>query len=291
MKKITTLVLTIIVLVGTAYSQSKNGLKVFISVDMEGITGIVNWEDVNRNGKDYDYFRVIMTKETNAAIEGALEAGATEIIVRDSHGSARNILPELLNSKASLLRDWSGGFMNMMEGIDKTFTAVLLIGYHAKAGTPDAVLDHTWSNSNIIDISLNNVSLPEAGISALLAGYYDVPVIFAAGDKALCSQVKELLGEVETVAVKEGIGSATLSLHPETARELIRKGTRDALNNVKKYKPFKPPAPYTLIVKYKNEEMVYERSSYLGIERTGDWELTYKNPELIEIMKALNWML
>lgn len=143
----------------TAHAQ---GRKVFISVDMEGITGVVNWEDVSRTGKDYDYFRRIMTLETNAAIEGALAAGATEIVVRDSHGSARNILPDLLNENARLLRDWSGGPLVMMEGIDESFHAVMFIGYHAKAGTPDALLDHT-SSGNVTDVSINGVSLPEAG--------------------------------------------------------------------------------------------------------------------------------
>ena len=96
-------------------------------MDMEGVTGVVHWQEVSRSGKDYGYFRKVMTKETNAAVEGALECGATCIVVRDSHGSARNIIPELLNKKAKLLRDWSGGFKIMMEGIDKTFDAVFFI--------------------------------------------------------------------------------------------------------------------------------------------------------------------
>ena len=153
------LILILLVISSLAFSKSSNGLKVFISVDMEGITGVVNWEEVSRDGKDYDCFRRIMTKETNAAIEGALAAGATDILVRDSHGSARNILPDLLNKNAKLLRDWSGGFMSMMEGIDKSFDAVIFIGYHAKAGTPNALLEHTMTG-NVLDISINGVSLP-----------------------------------------------------------------------------------------------------------------------------------
>ncbi|MBM3789639.1 MAG: hypothetical protein FJW35_04710, partial [Acidobacteria bacterium] len=171
-----------------AFAQTGAKLKVFISVDMEGITGVVNWEEVSRTGKDYDYFRRIMTQETNAAIEGALAAGASEIVVRDSHGSARNILPDLLHRSAMLLRDWSGGPKSMMEGIDETFDAVLFVGYHAKAGTADALLEHTMTGT-ITDVSINGVSLPEAGINALIAGHYNVPVAFAAGDEALCQQL------------------------------------------------------------------------------------------------------
>ncbi len=289
MKKILSIVIFLLISNSIIFSQGKNGLKVFISVDMEGITGVVNWEEVNRNGKDYDYFRRIMTKESNAAIEGAFAAGAKEIWVRDSHGSARNILPEMLNENVKLLRDWSGGFKSMMEGIDNSFDAVIFIGYHAKAGTPDAMLEHTMSG-NITDISINGVSLPEAGLNALIAGNYDVPVVFAAGDLALCEQAKKLFGEVETVAVKRGIGNAALNLHPEAARKKIREGVKKALSNLKKYKPYKLKPPYKMIIKLKNEELVNEKSYYPGAKRTGDWELTFESNNLMEVIKAFSWM-
>jgi D-amino peptidase len=280
------LVLMGAMMAGFAPGQPK--LKIFISVDMEGITGVVNWEDVSRDGKDYDYFRQVMTRETNAAIEGALAAGATEIIVRDSHGSARNILPEMLHKEAKLIRDWSGGYMSMMEGIDETFDAVVFIGYHAKAGTPDAILEHTMSSRNITDVSINGVSLPEAGINALMAGYYDVPVVFVAGEKALCEQVRQLFGEVATFATKEGLGNAALNLHPEVSRENIRQGVENALRDVKKFKPYALSAPYTLVVKYKTEEMVHEKSLQPGVTRTGDFELTCSSDDLLDIMKTFS---
>ncbi|MBT6209447.1 MAG: hypothetical protein HOI35_05460, partial [Woeseia sp.] len=170
-----------ITLIGTAHGQSSDGLKVFISVDMEGITGVVNVADATRSGKDYDYFRKTMTREANAAIEGALAAGATEIIVRDSHGSALNLLPEMLNRNSKLLRDWSEGPMYMMEGLDASFDAAIYIGYHARAGTPNGVLDHT-SSGNVTDVSINGLSMPETGYNALMAGHFNVPVVFVAGD-------------------------------------------------------------------------------------------------------------
>lgn len=288
MKKLMGSICIVLLMVSLVYSQGK-GLKVFISVDMEGITGVVNWEEVSRTGKDYDLFRKIMTQETNAAIEGAAEAGANDILVRDSHGSARNILPDLLDKRARLLRDWSGGFMSMMEGIDETYNAVIFIGYHAKAGTPNAMLEHTMSGS-IMDVSINGVSLPEAGMNALIAGHFNVPVVFVAGDKAICGQCKDLFGEIETVAVKEGLGNAALNLHPEVAQEKIREGVEEALKNLKKYKPYKLKPPYTMVLKLKNEEMVQEGSFYPGAERTGDWELTYKSNDILDIIKAFRWM-
>ena len=123
-------ILCVCVLLLGFFAKAENpqkGLKVFISVDMEGVSGVIHWDDVSRRGEDYYFFRKLMTQETNAAIEGALEAGATEILVRDSHGSARNILPDLLDTRAMLIRDWSGGPLSMMEGIDKTFDAVIFI--------------------------------------------------------------------------------------------------------------------------------------------------------------------
>jgi D-amino peptidase len=286
------ILLVLLLLITThSYLYGNEGLKVFISVDMEGVAGVVTRDDeVITTGKDYDYFRDLMAKETNAAIEGALAAGAAEIIVRDSHGTARNILPESLNEKALLLRDWSGGYMSMMEGIDETFDAVVFIGYHAKAGTPNAILEHTMSSKNITDVSINNISMPESGINALIAGYFDVPVVFISGDEAICNQAREMFKEIETVAVKKGIGFAALNLHPEAARTKIREGVKRSLQNIAKYKPYKLKSPYTLVLTLMHETLVHEKSIYPGATRTGDWELTYKSEDLIEIIKAFHWM-
>ena len=204
-------------------NDTQNGLKVFISVDMEGVSGVINWEDVNRNGKDYGLFRRLMTEEANAAVQGAVDAGATEILVRDSHGSARNILPDMLHQEAILLRDWSGGPMSMMEGIDKTFDAVIFIGYHAREGTPDAVLKHTMNGQ--IDVFINGKNMPEAGINGAAAGYYGVPVVMVAGDAAIVKQCRDIFGDIEGVAVKDSIGTAAKMLHPKKAQKLIREKT------------------------------------------------------------------
>jgi D-amino peptidase len=262
-----------------------NELKVFISVDMEGVTGVVHWNEVSRDGRDYGYFRRIMTLEANAAIEGAVAAGATHIVVRDSHGSARNILPELLDRRALLLREWSGGPLSMMEGIDSSFDAVIFIGYHAKAGTPDALLEHTMTG-NVMDVSINGVSLPEAGVNALIAGNFGVPVAFVAGDQAICDQCLEMFGDVGHVAVKEGIGAAALNLHPEVARERIRSGVTDALQNLSRFQPYRLRAPYTMILTLKEETTVYPGQFYPGAERTGDWEITYRSNDIMDVLLA-----
>lgn len=278
-------ILLILVFSLTLFGYSQDGLKVFISVDMEGVCGVVHWEDVSRDGKDYGLFRKLMTEETNAAIEGALAAGATEIVVRDSHGSARNILPDLLNPRADLIRDWANSPFSMMEGIDETFDAVILIGYHARANTPNATLDHTMSSSSVYDVTLNGKKMPEAGINAFIAGNYGVPVALVSGDKAICGQVKELFGEVETVAVKEGIGNAARMLHPKKAQELIKKKTTEALNRLSDFKPFRFTPPYTMEITFRNEERAEIAAWLPGAKRVTSTTVSYTSSDWMDVMR------
>ncbi len=285
--KTATTALALLLSLTPVFAQSGSGLKVFISVDMEGLAGLVSGDGTSRSGSEYGTYRRIMTLETNAAIEGAMAAGATDIVVRDGHGSKQNIIPDLLDRNARLLRGVSGATKNMMDMIDETYDAVLFIGYHAKAGTPDAILEHT-STGNVTDFAINGQSLPEAGYNALIAGLYDVPVAFVSGDKAVCDQVRELFGDVETVAVKEAIGGAALCLHPEVAREKIRAGAEKALRSLDRFKPYKLNPPYTMSLKMKNETKVYTGALYPGAERTGDWEVTYTSSNLLDVIEAFN---
>lgn len=290
MKKTILMGFSIVVLAVSLDAQPAKGFKVLISVDMEGITGIVSADECNRRvSDDYQYFRRIMTLEASAAVEGALTAGATEIVVRDAHDTGRNILPDLLHKSARLLRDWSFGPKEMMEGIDETFAAAVFIGYHASAGKPNAILEHTWSG-RITELKINGVSLPEAGLNALVAGYYNVPVVFISGDQAVCDQAKGLFGEIESVAVKKGIGAATLSLHPEISAQLIKEGVAKALQNIGKYKPYRLAPPYKIVLTLKDEKMVDNGQYYPGAKRTGDWELTFESNDFLEVLKAFSGM-
>src|SRR5262245_7474625 len=215
-------------MVSTCLAAEQARLKVFSSVDMEGLAGVVTSSEVSPSGPDYQHFRAIMAGETNAAVDGAFRAGATDVLVRDSHGAKQNLLPGDLDPRARLLRGQSVGPKNMMEGIDKTFDAVVFIGYHAKAGTPNAILEHT-STGNVIDFSINGVSLPEGGYNAITAGLSGVPVVFASGDKALVDQLRALLGPIDGVAVKEEIGDAVISFSPKQAQDEIRRGVELAV--------------------------------------------------------------
>jgi D-amino peptidase len=282
-KKLTALLISALLVLAVQAGAAQKGLKVFISVDMEGVAGVIHWEDVGRDGKDYNLFRRLMTEETNAAVEGALEAGAVEILVRDSHGSARNILPDLLHEEAVLLRDWSGGPFSMMEGIDDSFDAVVFIGYHAREGTPDAVLKHTMNGR--IDCFINGVNMPEAGINGAIAGYYGVPVVMVAGDKAIVKQCREIFGEIAGVAVKEAIGTSAKMLHPKKARAMIKSAVLDALKNLGRYQPLKLTSPITMEIQYKHEDDAAHAAWFPAAERTGERTVAYTHEDLIEVLK------
>lgn len=264
-------------------AEREKDLKVYISVDLEGVCGVIHGEDVRRNGKDYGLFRKLMTLETNAAIEGALEADATYILVNDAHGGGRNILPDLLNPKADLIRGWSERPLDMMEGIDETFNAAIFIGYHARANTPDAVLDHTMTGA-LYEVTLNGKPMPEAGINAFTAGNFGVPVVMVSGDEAICRQCRELFGEIVTASVKQGIGKAARMLHPQRAQELIKKRTKEALSQLKEFKPFKLDSPYTIEVTYKDEVRAHKASWIPGAKRTGDTSVSFTSDNWRQVM-------
>jgi len=285
MKKALTILVAVLLIaaVAAAGQTPAKKLKVFISVDMEGISGLIHWDETSEGGADYPLFRRLMTEEANAAIAGALDAGAAEIVVRDAHDSARNILPDLLRPEARLIREWNSP-LSMMEGIDRTFDAVVFIGNHARAGTPNAVLKHTMSLS-LYDVILNGVRMPEGAWNAAIAGYFDVPVVFLSGDSAICGQIREIIGPIETVAVKDAMGPAASMLHPTKSQEMIRKGVAAALRNLKAYKPYKPASPYKLEIVFNDENLARRAALVPGMERTGERSVAFTSGDFLEIVK------
>lgn len=257
-------------------------LKVFISVDMEGLTSVVREDEVRRGKPEYEYFRQVMTRETNAAIEGAIAAGATEVLVRDTHGGMNHLLPELLDKRARLVKGETHpqSMMVSMEGFDGSYDAVMLIGYHAPAGYPNSVLPHTMSG-NVVDFRINGVSLSEGSYSALIAGLYDVPVVMISGDKAACEEARQTLGRnLEAVAVKEALNGGAISLHPEVARTMIREAAERGVRNRAQFPPYKLSAPYTATLK-----VVKQGPLMPGAYLNARGEIEFKSPDLL---KALN---
>jgi len=270
--------------VGGPMGRAEDGLKVFISVDMEGISGVVTGSEVSSSGPHYQYFRELTTLEANAAVEGALAAGATEIVVRDGHGSKTNIIPDLLHKEAKLLRGVTARPENMMLGLDESFDAVIFIGYHAKAGTEDGILAHT-SSGNVIDLSVNGVSFPEAAYNAVIAGNLGIPVVLVAGDNWICEQATALFGNIATVETKVGMDTAELGLHPEVVREMIRTRTTSALSDLDRFEPYRMEPPYEMVLKVRRE-----KTPYPGAEKTGEGEFTFISMDFLEVMDAFNAM-
>ncbi len=223
-------------------------MTIYISADMEGTSGIVHSDQTDPSHPEYQYFRKTMLAEVNAAIEGALKGGAQEVLVNDSHWNMRNLLIEDLNPAAVLLSGAPKPF-SMMAGIDKTFDAVFFTGYHARAGSAFANIDHTYNGPDIVQgVWLNGVEVGEYGLNAALAGYFGVPVVLLTGDQTACAQAKELLGaELETVTVKEATGRVSAkNLHPTKVHALIRDAAERALASRSKRAPFIVKPPITL---------------------------------------------
>ena len=172
-------------------------MKILMQVDMEGITGVTTWEHVTPGHAEYGRFRRLMTQDVNAAIRGACEAGADEISVADGHWNASNILIEELDPRARL-NSGSPSPFSMMQGIDESVDGVMFIGYHARNGTPNAVLDHTWSSKTVANVWLNDILTGEFGLNGALAGHFGVPVIMASGDQTACGQIVEQLGDMRS---------------------------------------------------------------------------------------------
>lgn len=216
---------------GRLVEQAGTGKKVYISVDMEGISGISGRDQTSATGSEYGRSRKLMAEDTNAAIRGALAAGATEIVVNDSHGGHRNLLPEDLHPSASLI---SHNFKRhgMVEGLDETFDAVVFIGYHAKAGTPIGLFAHTGSGV-VRDVEINGLSVGEGGMNTMVADWYGVPVVLVTGDDIAVAQVQEVATQARGVVVKRAINTQAVHLKSlETARSEIESAAREAVSSL-----------------------------------------------------------
>ena len=265
-------------------------MKIYISADMEGIVGVVTNEQLGPQGFEYNRFREFMTGEVNAAAQAAFEAGATEVVISDSHGNGQNLLIEKLPKQVTVVRSWPRPLM-MMQGIDETFDGAIFIGYHTSTNNPAGVRAHTISSARLADVRLNNVSMPEAGINAAIAGHFNVPVIMVSGDDAVVKEVTGLLGNIEGAVVKWAYGfHSARTLTPEAAYDLIREKVRRAISRIKEFRPYRVKAPVQLDVRFKNYRPS-EMLSYLSIvERTDSHSIRFTGKDIVEVSKFLEFI-
>jgi D-amino peptidase len=258
---------------------------------MEGISGITDWDDTLPGKRTYEYSRRLFTQDVNAAIEGAIEGGATEIVVNESHGSMRNLIPDELHPKAELVRGFYKPLL-MMQGLDETFDAVFFVGYHGKAGEMDSILNHTFLGSCIQRFFLNGQEASEADFNTAVAGAFRVPVTLLTGDQQICEDARRNFPGIHTVAVKKALGAfAAQSLHPTVAHEKIREGAKLATEQAKSIQPLKIESVYEIAIEFKHTNMAQMVSYMPTIELIDGRTIKYVTNDLIEGSKVLMAML
>jgi D-amino peptidase len=261
-------------------------MKIFISSDIEGTAGIVDWQQVRASGTDYELGRRLLTDEVNAAIDGAVEAGATAILVNDSHSTMQNIRPNALHGNASYL---SGKHkpLYMMEGLDGTFDAVFMVAYHGAIGAERAILSHTYNPLAVWDVRLNGVAVGESALNALVALHHRVPVVLITGDDATAEEAQPFLPGVEAVVVKRSITRfAAESLHPDRARQLIRDGAARAVARATEVSPPAIGLPATLEVTFLTADMAEMATWIRGVERADARVVTITDDEPLRLYRT-----
>ena len=282
--------LAVVALFAADLSAQPRGLKVYISADMEGIGGVVTAEQLSPTGFEYGKARELMTEEVLAAIAAAREAGATEIVVSDSHGNFQNLLIDRLPKDVSIVR---GGPrpMSMMQGLDATFDAVLFIGYHSGTTNPAGVRAHTISSARLADVRMNGVSMPESGINALMAGHFNVPVVMISGDDAAVAEARKLIGDLEGAVVKEAYGfHSAKTLQPEAARDRIREAVRRALQNRARFRPMPVRNPVTLEITFKNYRPAEILAFLPNVERIDAHSVRFVARDILEAVRFLSFV-
>ncbi len=268
-------------------------MKILIATDMEGITGVTNWDQVDPNHLDYPRFRHLMTSDVNAAVRGVCEGGVDEILVTDGHDLGTNIILDDLDPCAHLIRgDYSP--LAMVQGIDQGMDGVIFVGYHARAGSQNAILDHTWSSRRVCNLWLNDILVGEYGLNGAVAGHFGVPVLMLTGDQTTCAQAKELLGDIETVVVKIALSRmAAECFPPQTTEEEIQKTALQAIKRLKQGeapKPFVIPPPVKITLDFFNSDQADQAAILPGSTRVDGRRLTYTAEDMLKAYLAFQSM-
>ena len=268
-------------------------MKILIAADMEGVSGVVNWDHVNPDHQEYARFRQLMTAEVNAAVRGACEGGAETVLIADGHAGGRNLLIEDLDPRAEL-HTGSPSPLGMITGVAPDVDGALFIGYHARAGTENGILDHTWSGKRVSNLWLNGDLVGETGLNAALCGHFAVPVLMVSGDEAVCREATALLGAIEAVAVKEATGRmAAHCLPPEMAQEKIYEAARRAVTRLREGdapQPFSLSTPVTLTVEFPKSDMAERAAILPGAERD-ERRISYTADDMVLALRAMRSML
>ena len=259
-------------------------MRVYISADMEGASGVVHADQTMPEAREYARACELMLGDVNAAVEGALEGGASYVLVNDSHWTMRNLRIEQLHPAAELISGSPKPF-SMVQGLDGSFDLAFFVGYHGMAGSSPATIDHTYTEGSVYRVTVNGREVGELGINALFAGEHGVPVALVTGDQTQAAEARALLGEVVAVEVKEAYSrSAARCLPLEQSRQRIRAGAREALSL--RPAPLRPAAPVTLLVEFMKSSQADMAALLPGSERTGPRAVQFVHASYIEIYRA-----
>ncbi|WNC13869.1 M55 family metallopeptidase [Brevibacillus brevis] len=267
-------------------------MKLFISADIEGITGIANWDEADIEKSFSKYFTEQMSKEVNAACEAAFEAGVEDILVKDAHSTARNLDPSKLPEKVRILRGWTKDPFLMMAGLDESFAGVFFIGYHSAGGKNGNPLAHTMNMRNEY-VKINGEIASELMINAFTASYKGVPVLLATGDKLICEDAQKLNPNIRIVPVSEGIGNASLSIHPNLALQKIKEEVKTVLGDKDDLSKYLVPLPESFHVEiaFREHYHAYSGSFYPGAKQTGPKTVAFETDDYMEVLRFLFFVL
>ncbi len=266
-------------------------MKIFISADIEGTTGICHWDETEKNHADWKYFSDQMTREVAAACQGAMDAGCQEIIVKDAHDSARNIDPRGLPECVRLHRGWAGLPGSMMMCLDESFSGCVFTGYHSGASWADSPLSHTMNTANNY-VLINGQRVSEMTINGMLAAYYGVPLLCVTGDQGICSAAKAANPNIETVPVNEGCGNGVLSIHPDLAVKRIREAVARSLQKPDLKAMLYPlPAHFSVQICYKKHQSANSAACYPGVRRVDDLTVGFEADDYMDVLRTFKFVL
>lgn len=265
-------------------------MKIYISADIEGITGATHWDEADKKHSDFDDFRDQMTAEVNSACEAAIEAGATEIWIKDAHDSCRNLIPSKLPKSIKLIRGRSGHPNSMVQEIDESFDALLMIGYHSRAGSDASPLAHTMTGK-ASTIKINDTYASELLLHVYAAALVNVPLVFISGDEGICAEAVELIPRVVSIPVMKGVGNSTISIHPDLAIEKIEKGVNLALKNDLSMCQIALPTSFVVDILYKAHSDAYSASFFPGVEQVDSHRIKFETTEYFEVQRMLAFIL
>jgi D-amino peptidase len=262
-------------------------MKVFISADIEGISGVSTNQQL-KTPSEYQRFRKLMTQDVNAAIEGAFKGGATEIVVADGHGNMSNIFIEDLDPRATLVQG-SNRVMCQLEGLDESFDAIMFVGHHGReSGSERTIISHTLAGICVNEMKINGKVVGETEMNAMVAGYFNVPAIFISGDDAYVNEVKETLTEVESAVVKRGIDRFAAELiHPEKAQQLIRENSEKAVRRIPEFSPLKIEGPVTFEIEFKGTNQALMTTTLPTVSLIAPKRITFTCEDMVTAYKHM----